>query len=164
MSQRAIVFACANPVPEIYPEEAKKAGAEIVATGRSDFPNQLNNSLVFPGLLKAVIETSATKITDSMALAAAKTIANTLENEELTADKIVPLMEDKRLVPNLLKNVSREIVQKGLNQKDIDPEELCAEYQKDIARIKKYTQEIPIFPQKLIDDAILWTKEKLLER
>ncbi len=161
MNKKPIVFACANPVPEIYPAEAKKAGAYILATGRSDFPNQLNNSLVFPGLLRAVIETSSAKITDSMALVAAQTIASTLEEEELTPDKIVPSMDDKRLVPNLLKNISQEICKLKLNRRTVNPVKLCEDYQNEIARIKKYTSQIADFPQKMIEEALLWTKEKL---
>ena len=76
MAPRSIVFACANPVPEIYPHEAKEAGAFIVATGRGDFPNQVNNSLGFPGILKGTLLSGASKITDSMALAASQALAD----------------------------------------------------------------------------------------
>ncbi len=161
MNQKAIVFACANPVPEIYPAQAKLAGAAIVATGRSDFPNQINNSLVFPGLLRAVVQTGASKITDSMALVAAQAIATTLSEEELTTEKIVPSMEDKRLVPNLLESVCQEIKKEGLNKKEVNPQQLCDDYQKEISRIRDYTQKIQTFPPELIEEALQWTKEKL---
>jgi len=161
MNTKAIVFACANPVPEIYPAEAKSAGAYIVATGRSDFPNQLNNSLVFPGLLRAVVQTGASKITDAMALAAAQAIASTLTKDELSPDKIVPSMEDERLVPNLLKNVCAQISKHKLNQKEVNIEKICADYQEDVSRVRAYTQQIPTFPKKFIEEALQWTKKEL---
>ncbi|PPA71165.1 NAD-dependent malic enzyme [Jeotgalibacillus proteolyticus] len=90
MAKRAIVFALANPVPEIYPNDALKAGAEVVATGRSDFPNQVNNVLAFPGIFRGAIEANATNITIPMKLAAARAIADLISEEELHADYIIP--------------------------------------------------------------------------
>ncbi len=161
MGNKPIVFACANPVPEIYPAEAINSGAYIVATGRSDFPNQLNNSLVFPGLLRAVIETASSQITDNMALCAAQSIASTLKESELTPTQIVPNMEDERLVPNLLKDVGQEIIRQGVNRREVTPEKMCSDYQAEIAKVRSYTKQIAIFPQNLIEEALLWTKEKL---
>lgn len=94
MARDAIVFACANPVPEIWPWEAQQAGARIVATGRSDFPNQVNNSLGFPGIFRGVLDVRATKITDAMALAAAQALAQAGERRGLHEDAIVTPMDD----------------------------------------------------------------------
>jgi malate dehydrogenase (oxaloacetate-decarboxylating) len=93
----AIVFACANPVPEIWPWEAREAGARVVATGRSDFPNQLNNSLVFPGLFRGVLDVRARRITDVMAIAAATELAACAEEAGLRDERILPTMADWRV-------------------------------------------------------------------
>ena len=97
MSKDPIVFACANPVPEIYPEKAIQAGAKIVATGRSDYPNQINNVLAFPGVFRGVFDVRAKDITDEMKIAAAKAIANLVSDEELQEDYIIPAAFDKRV-------------------------------------------------------------------
>ncbi len=94
MNDDAIVFPLANPVPEIWPDEAKEAGARIVGTGRSDFPNQINNSLGFPGIFRGALDVRATTITDSMAVAAAHELAKVGEEEGLSEDKILPSMDD----------------------------------------------------------------------
>jgi len=94
MADDAIVFACANPVPEIWPWEAKEAGARIVGTGRSDFPNQVNNSLVFPGIFRGTLDVRARAITDGMAIAAANALAADAEASGLREDRILPTMED----------------------------------------------------------------------
>lgn len=90
MNRDPIIFACANPVPEIYPEEAKAAGAAVVCTGRSDFPNQVNNVLVFPGLFRGALDARADRITEHMKMAAAYAIAGIVKEQELTADYILP--------------------------------------------------------------------------
>ncbi len=97
MAKDAIVFAMANPTPEIMPEEAKAGGAAIVATGRSDFPNQLNNVLAFPGIFKGVLESGKKKITEEMKLAVARALADYVT--EPTADMIIPHPLDKNVVP-----------------------------------------------------------------
>jgi malate dehydrogenase (oxaloacetate-decarboxylating) len=94
MSDQAIVFACANPIPEIWPWEAEEAGAVVVATGRSDFPNQLNNSLGFPGIFRGTIDVRARTITDAMCLAAASEMAKLAEEHGLSAKNIIPTMDD----------------------------------------------------------------------
>lgn len=99
MADEAIVFACANPVPEIWPEEAKRAGARIVATGRGDFPNQVNNSLVFPGMFRGVLDAGARRISDEMALAAARELAEFAAQRGLTDDNIVPRMDEWQVYP-----------------------------------------------------------------
>ncbi len=90
MNTDAILFAMANPVPEIMPDLAKEAGARIVGTGRSDFPNQVNNVLVFPGIFKGALEGKARQITEEMKLAAAKALAEIVTDEELSEDFILP--------------------------------------------------------------------------
>ncbi|MBQ9135178.1 MAG: NAD-dependent malic enzyme, partial [Lachnospiraceae bacterium] len=90
MNKDAILFAMANPVPEIMPDLAKKAGAKVVGTGRSDFPNQVNNVVAFPGIFKGALEGRASQITEEMKLAAATALANLVSEEELNADFILP--------------------------------------------------------------------------
>lgn len=101
MTKHPIIFAMANPVPEILPEEAKKAGAAIVATGRSDFPNQVNNSLAFPGIFRGALDNRVSAITDSHKIRVAKVIASLVEAP--TADQIIPSNLDERLVPEIAK-------------------------------------------------------------
>jgi malate dehydrogenase (oxaloacetate-decarboxylating) len=101
MASNAIVFACANPVPEIWPWEAKAAGARIVATGRSDFPNQLNNSLVFPGLFRGALDVRARSITDEMAMAVAEELAHFAERRSLRDDDILPRMDEWDVFPRV---------------------------------------------------------------
>ena len=99
MAADAIVFAMANPTPEIMPEEAAKGGARVIATGRSDYPNQINNVLVFPGIFRGALDAQATDITEEMKLAAARAIAAIVTDEELTEDYIIPGAFDKRVAP-----------------------------------------------------------------
>ena len=101
MARDAIVFACANPIPEIWPWLAKEAGARIVATGRSDFPNQVNNSLGFPGIFRGTLAVRARTITDEMALAAAEELAACAAESELSEDRIVPLMNEWSIYPRV---------------------------------------------------------------
>lgn len=103
MAQKAIVFAMANPTPEIMPEEAKKGGAAVIGTGRSDYPNQINNSLVFPGVFRGALDNRVTKITDDMKLKAAKNLASLVKKP--TADKIVPGPFDKGVVQAVAKAI-----------------------------------------------------------
>jgi malate dehydrogenase (oxaloacetate-decarboxylating) len=101
MARNAVVFACANPTPEIWPWEAQAAGAAVVATGRGDFPNQVNNSLCFPAMFRGVLDIRARVITDGMALAAAREIAGVAREQGLAADRIVPRMDDWALYPRV---------------------------------------------------------------
>ncbi|MBU1293088.1 NADP-dependent malic enzyme [Patescibacteria group bacterium] len=103
MAPRSIVFAMANPVPEIMPDEAKEAGAFVIATGRSDFPNQINNALVFPGVFRGALDRGVRRITEPMKLKAARALAVLVEKP--TATKIVPDMFDKRVVPTIAKAI-----------------------------------------------------------
>lgn len=97
MAKDAIVFACANPTPEIYPEEAIRGGARVVATGRSDFPNQINNVLAFPGIFRGTFDVRAKDINDQMKIAAAYALANLITDEELNPEYIIPRPFDKRV-------------------------------------------------------------------
>jgi malate dehydrogenase (oxaloacetate-decarboxylating) len=101
MDKNPIIFAMANPVPEIMPDDAKKAGAAVVATGRSDFPNQVNNALAFPGIFRGALDNRVHQITDQHKIAAAEAIANLVENPD--ADHIIPSVLDDRLVPAISK-------------------------------------------------------------
>lgn len=103
MAKRSIVFALSNPVPEIMPEEAKKGGAMVIATGRSDFPNQINNALVFPGIFRGALDRGVTEITEETKLRAAKALAGLVDTP--TANKIIPDVLDKRVVPAIAKEV-----------------------------------------------------------
>ena len=101
MNKNAIVFVCANPVPEIWPWEAKDAGARIVATGRSDFPNQVNNSLGFPGIFRGTLDVMARTITDEMCIAASVELAKTAEDKGLQEDHIIPTMDEWEVFPRV---------------------------------------------------------------
>ncbi len=106
MNKDAIVFACANPTPEIFPDEAKAGGAAVVSTGRSDFPNQINNVLAFPGVFRGTFDVRASGINEEMKMAAAQALAGLISDEELTADYIIPKAFDKRVGPAVAKAVA----------------------------------------------------------
>lgn len=114
MADKSIVFACANPVPEIYPYAAKAAGAFIVATGRGDFPNQVNNSVGFPGILKGALLVRAKKISDGMAIAAAKSLAKYAEDRGISPDNIIPTMEEPGVFPYEAADVAMKAIEEGL--------------------------------------------------
>ena len=114
MADDAIVFAMANPTPEIMPDEAKKGGAEVVATGRSDFPNQINNVLVFPGVFRGAFDVRASDINEEMKIAASKAIAALISDEELSADNIIPKAFDKRVGPAVAKAVAEAAGRTGV--------------------------------------------------
>ena len=113
MAPRAIVFSLANPTPEIHPDEARAAGAEVIATGRSDFPNQINNVLAFPGIFRGALDVGATRITEGMKLAAADAIAGLVE-DQLAPDRIVPDPFDHRLATLVADAVGRAAVEGGV--------------------------------------------------
>ncbi|MHC4426908.1 MAG: NAD-dependent malic enzyme, partial [Planctomycetota bacterium] len=124
MAKDAIVFACANPVPEIWPWEAKKAGARIVATGRSDFPNQVNNSLGFPGIFRGTLDVRAKTITDEMCIAAARELAKTAEDKGLSQDYIIPSMDEWEVFPREAAAVGAKAIEQAIAQKPMTREEL----------------------------------------
>ena len=115
MAKDAIMFACANPNPEIWPWDAKEAGARIVATGRSDFPNQLNNSLVFPGIFRGTLDSRAGTISDQMALAAAMELAKCAEERGLSEESILPPMTDWQVVPRVAAATAMKAHESGLS-------------------------------------------------
>ena len=107
MNRDAVVFACANPTPEIFPEEAKAAGAKVVATGRSDYPNQINNVLAFPGIFRGAFDVRASEINDEMNMAAAHALAGLISDEEISADSIIPKASDPRVGPAVARAVAQ---------------------------------------------------------
>ena len=106
MNKNAIVFACANPTPEIFPEDAKAGGAAVISTGRSDYPNQINNVLAFPGVFRGTFDVGASDINEEMKMAASKALAGLISDEELNADYIIPKAFDPRVGPAVAKAVS----------------------------------------------------------
>ena len=116
MNKGAIVMPMANPVPEIMPDEAKEAGAAVVGTGRSDYPNQINNVLAFPGIFRGALDCRARVINDEMNMAAARAIAGLISDEELSADYIIPAPFDKRVAPAVAAAVKEAAIKTGVNR------------------------------------------------
>lgn len=116
MKDKAIIFAMANPIPEIMPEEAIAGGAFIVGTGRSDFPNQVNNVLAFPGIFRGALDVRAKEINEEMKIEAAYAIANTISDEELTVDNILPKAFDRRVTDNVAMAVKKAAIKTGINR------------------------------------------------
>ncbi len=114
MNKDAIIFACANPTPEIFPDEAKAGGAAVVSTGRSDFPNQINNVLAFPGIFRGTFDVRAKDINEEMKMAAAKALADLISDEELSADYIIPKAFDPRVGPAVAKAVAEAARRSGV--------------------------------------------------
>ncbi|SJZ36258.1 NAD(P)-dependent malic enzyme [Selenihalanaerobacter shriftii] len=130
MADDAILFAMANPVPEILPDEAKEAGATVVGTGRSDFANQVNNVLAFPGIFRGALDVRATDINEEMKVAAAYAIANLISEEELNAEYVIPDPFDKRVVPKIAAEVAKAAIKSGVAQIEID-------YDTELENVKK---------------------------
>ncbi|MDA1678823.1 NAD-dependent malic enzyme [Bacillus cereus] len=116
MNEKAIVFAMANPIPEIFPEDALEAGAAVVGTGRSDYANQVNNVLAFPGIFRGALDVRATDITEEMKLAAAYGIANIITDEERNTNYVIPNPLDKRVVPSVAEAVAKAAIDSGVAQ------------------------------------------------
>ena len=114
MNQDAILFACANPTPEIFPDDAKAGGAKVIATGRSDYPNQINNVLAFPGVFRGAFDVRAKDINDEMKLAASRALAELITDEELNEDYIIPKAFDKRVGPAVAKAVAEAAKKTGV--------------------------------------------------
>ena len=130
MADNPVIFAMANPNPEITPELAKSAGAKVIGTGRSDFPNQINNVLAFPGIFRGALDVRATHINEQMKQAAVEAIATLISEEELTEDYVIPGPFDKRVAPSVAKAVAKAAMESGVARIDVDPEEI---YQKTLA-------------------------------
>lgn len=114
MNKDAVVFACANPTPEIFPDDAKAGGAKVVSTGRSDFPNQINNVLAFPGIFRGAFDVRAKEINDEMKLAASEALAKLITDEELSPEYIIPKAFDKRVGPAVAKAVAEAAKRTGV--------------------------------------------------
>jgi malate dehydrogenase (oxaloacetate-decarboxylating) len=132
MARDPVVFACANPVPEIYPYAARAAGAAVVATGRGDFPNQVNNSLGFPGILKGALLVRATSVTDAMAIEAARAIAEAAEARGITPENIVPRMGEDVLFPQEAARVAMQAIRDGVARRQMSYEQAHDAAQADI--------------------------------
>jgi malate dehydrogenase (oxaloacetate-decarboxylating) len=124
MNPDPIIFAMANPVPEIMPEEAKEAGAKVVGTGRSDFPNQVNNVLAFPGIFRGALDVRATHINEKMKIAAVEAIAALISEDELSPDYVIPAPFDPRVAPNVAAAVAKAAMETGVARIKVDPEEV----------------------------------------
>ena len=114
MNRDAILFACANPTPEIFPEDAKAGGAKIISTGRSDYPNQINNVLAFPGIFRGTFDVRASEINEEMKIAAAEAIAGLIPEEELNENNIIPAAFDPRVGPAVAKAVAEAARKTGV--------------------------------------------------
>lgn len=145
MAKDAVVFVCANPIPEIWPWEAKEAGARIVATGRSDFPNQVNNSLGFPGIFRGTLDVMASTITDEMCIAAARELAKTAEDRGLDEDYLIPTMEDWEVFPREAAAVGMMAIEQRVARLKMSRDEL---YQTAERIIKKARDEAQLFMEK----------------
>ncbi|MCL6573845.1 MAG: NAD-dependent malic enzyme [Bacillus sp. (in: Bacteria)] len=124
MKPDSIIFAMANPVPEIMPDVAKAAGARVVGTGRSDFPNQVNNVLAFPGIFRGALDVRATHINEKMKIAAVEAIASLISSDELDADYVIPGPFDPRVAPNVAAAVAKAAMETGVARIKVDPEEI----------------------------------------
>ncbi|MDR0645634.1 MAG: NADP-dependent malic enzyme [Elusimicrobiota bacterium] len=142
MAAKSIVFVCANPVPEIYPQSAKQAGAYIVATGRGDFPNQVNNSLCFPGILKGVLLCRAKTITDTMALSAAKAIAKRACDIGISENNILPLMTDVEVYALQAAEVAKAAQKEGVSRVKINYEDAYNKTKEDILNAQNLTARL----------------------
>jgi malate dehydrogenase (oxaloacetate-decarboxylating) len=167
MGNKSIVFACANPVPEIYPYAAKEAGAYIVATGRGDFPNQVNNSIGFPGILKGALLVRAMKITDNMAIAAAHSLANYAEKRGITPENIVPTMEEADVFAIEAADVAIQAIKDNVARIKMTWDEAYQEAKKGIDYSRSLIHSvcdngfIKNPPQEMLDDALSFTIKQI---
>jgi len=141
MANKPIVFACANPVPEIWPWEAEEAGAKVIATGRSDFPNQVNNSLGFPGIFRGTLDVRASTITDEMCIAAAVELAKVAEDRGLNEKYIIPDMDDWEVFPREARAVGLKAIEQDIAKVKLSSKEL---YDRASAIIKKAREQTQI--------------------
>lgn len=166
MAEKPIVFTCANPVPEIYPYKAKEAGAYIVATGRGDFPNQVNNSICFPSILKGTITVAARKITDNMAICAAHSIADFAESRGISTDNIIPTMMEWELFPKVAADVAMQAIQEGVARKILTWDEVYQQAKNDIIKSHELSQLLQEkqFITPLDEDIIYSTATQVVEQ
>jgi malate dehydrogenase (oxaloacetate-decarboxylating) len=142
MAPKSIVFACANPVPEIWPHVAKEEGAYIVATGRGDFPNQVNNSVCFPGILKGVLLVRARKITDGMAIRCAHSIADFSESRGISADNIIATMEETDVFAREAADVAMQAIKDGVARLKRSWDDVYRQAKADIAAARALTEDL----------------------
>ncbi|MDR1894721.1 MAG: NADP-dependent malic enzyme [Spirochaetales bacterium] len=142
MAEKAIVFACANPVPEIWPYAAKEEGALIVATGRGDFPNQVNNSICFPGILKGALLVRSRKITDGMAIRCAHSIAEFSEKRGISPDNIIATMEETDVFAQEAADVAMEAVKEGVARVNLSWDEVYRQAKKDITEARSLVDDM----------------------
>ncbi len=167
MTKNSIVFVCANPVPEIYPYAAKEAGAFIVATGRGDFPNQVNNSLGFPGIMKGALMVRARKVTDNMAIAAAHSLANYAEKRGITPENIVPTMDETTVFPEESADVAMQAIKDGVARIHLSREEAFNKAKADIEHARTMTQSlmdqgfIKKPPEEMLQEALQWAVDEV---
>jgi len=140
MNDDAILFAEANPIPEIWPWEAEEAGIKIIGTGRSDFPNQVNNSLGFPGIFRGTLDVRAKTITDEMHIAAAYAIASVAEEKGLREDYIVPTMEDWEVFPTEATAVALKAIEQGVARRKLSKQEIYEMAEEKIRNARESTQ------------------------
>jgi malate dehydrogenase (oxaloacetate-decarboxylating) len=162
MAEKSIVFACANPVPEIWPYAAKEEGAYIVATGRGDFPNQVNNSICFPGLLKGALLVRARKITDGMAIRCAHSIAAFAEKRGITADNIIATMEETDVFAREAADVAAQAVADGVARVKLSWDEVYGRAKADIAAARSAIGDMQRLghvatpPESMLKEALDW--------
>lgn len=137
MNDDPTIFAMANPDPEIMPDDAKEAGAKVIGTGRSDFPNQVNNVLAFPGIFRGALDVRATRINERMKIAAAEAIAELVAEDKVSPDYVIPDPFDKRVAPAVAAAVAKAAMESGVARIDVDPEE-----------VRKRTEELTIIHEK----------------
>lgn len=136
MAKDSIVFAMANPVPEIFPDEAKAGGALVAGTGRSDYPNQVNNLLAFPGIFRGALDVRATDINEEMKIAAAYGIAELIPESELTPDYVIPAATDRRISPVVASFVAKAAIDTGIARRSDMTPEIVAEHTRELLGIK----------------------------
>jgi len=167
MAPKSIVFACANPVPEIWPYAAKEEGAYIVATGRGDFPNQVNNSICFPGLLKGALLVRARKITDGMAIRCAHAIADFAEARGIAVDNIIATMEETEVFAEEAAAVAAQAIAEGVARMKLTREEVLSRARTDIQAARKVIDDmqrlghIATPPRQMLDEALEWAVQQV---
>ncbi|MBN2393097.1 MAG: NADP-dependent malic enzyme [Anaerolineae bacterium] len=167
MAPKSIVFACANPVPEIYPYAAKEAGATIVATGRGDFPNQVNNSVGFPGILKGALLARAKGISDGMAIAAARSLATFAEQRGIDTENIIARMDEPDVFPHEAADVAMQAVDEGLARVTLTREEAFAQAAHDISQARALVEQLIAAefiaqpPKSMLQEALDWAIEQV---
>jgi malate dehydrogenase (oxaloacetate-decarboxylating) len=164
MAPKSIVFCCANPVPEIWPYAAKEEGAFIVATGRGDFPNQVNNSVCFPGILKGALLVRAKKITDGMAIRCAHSIADFSEKRGISPGNIVATMEETEVYAQEAADVAMQAIKEGVARLTLSRDQVYNQARADIAAARALVEDMkkqghikeppPELLEKALDDAI----------